>query len=455
MEDVFDSYNPLKRMKERMRIMETNEKMTNETMDNGGTTNANQTPVVPETPKKSHKGAWKGVLAVVLTAGVVGSTTLSAFNLATLKSYVASQQEDQNEETTEDYVKIAEEYEIKPTTNISDAYKSGDTSKLTDKEKETLDMAKDALKEMKIKDDMSDFEKEKAVYDWMTSSLQHDQGALTVIPTTQEDCDNPYGVLKYHNAVCVGYATTFRMFMQMMDIECMVEHNTEKYHSWDLVKIDGDWYITDIYSDQGNGNYAHFNMTDAMWGQEQSWDHEFFPAANSLKYNMAYQNKETVDDVYDIPKALRKAMNDKKGAIMIAFNKEIKESDAEIANAIASSISELLMNGNYKDIPSALNSYNWVKDPDGDNYLFNVSMGTYNTTDNAQNLSDKELEKVNKAVQKAFDGLTPADSGMYDGGSDNVTTSTTDIDGMTKEQSVENGAVIGGTDAMEEPVVGE
>ena len=41
------------------------------------------------------------------------------------------------------------------------------------------------------------------------------------------------------------------------------------------------------------------------------------------------------------------------------------------------------------------------------------------------------------------------------GGSDNVTTSTTDIDGMTKEQSVENGAVIGGTDAMEEPVVGE
>lgn len=426
---------------------------TNETIINGSV--PNQVPEMNPVPQKKGKGAWKVVVAVVLTAGVVGSTTLSAFNLATLKSYIASQNEDQNEETTEDYVTIAEKYEIKPTTNISDAYKSGDTSKLTDREKETLDMAKDALKEMKIKDSMSDFEKEKAVYDWMTSSLQYDSGALTVIPSTQEDCDNPYGVLKYHNAVCVGYATTFRMFMQMMDIECMVEHNTEKYHSWDLVKIDGDWYITDVYSDQGNGNYAHFNMTDSMWGQEQNWDHDFFPAANSLKYNMAYQNKVTVDDVYDIPKALRKAMEDKKGAIMIAFNKEIKESDAEIANAIASSISDLLMNGNYKDMPNMLNSYNWVKDPDGDNYLFNVSMGSYNTNDNTQNLSDKELEKVNKAVQKAFDGLTPADGGMYDGGSDNVTTSTTDIDGMTKEQSVENGAVIGGTDAMEEPVVGE
>ena len=50
----------------------------------------------------------------------------------------------------EDYVKIADNYEIKPTTNISDAYKSGDTSKLTDKEKETLDMAKKAIKDMKI-----------------------------------------------------------------------------------------------------------------------------------------------------------------------------------------------------------------------------------------------------------------------------------------------------------------
>lgn len=422
---------------------------TNETIINGSV--PNQVPEMNPVPQKKGKGAWKVVVAVVLTAGVVGSTTLSAFNLATLKSYIASQNENQNEETTEDYVTIAEKYEIKPTTNISDAYKSGDTSKLTDREKETLDMAKDALKEMKIKDSMSDFEKEKAVYDWMTSSLQYDSGALTVIPSTQEDCDNPYGVLKYHNAVCVGYATTFRMFMQMMDIECMVEHNTEKYHSWDLVKIDGDWYITDVYSDQGNGNYAHFNMTDSMWGQEQNWDHDFFPAANSLKYNMAYQNKVTVDDVYDIPKALRKAMEDKKGAIMIAFNKEIKESDAEIANAIASSISDLLMNGNYKDMPNMLNSYNWVKDPDGDNYLFNVSMGSYNTNDNTQNLSDKELEKVNKAVQKAFDGLTQMDGSMYDGTYDSTydskSNTTTDIDGATMEEAGENGAAIGGTDA--------
>lgn len=43
----------------------------------------------PEEPKKKKSGAWKGVVAVVLAAGVVGSTTISAFNLVTLKSYIA------------------------------------------------------------------------------------------------------------------------------------------------------------------------------------------------------------------------------------------------------------------------------------------------------------------------------------------------------------------------------
>ena len=389
--------------------MGTNE--TNENVTNTATNAADETVANAPAPKKNHGGAWKAVLAVVLTAGVVGSTTLSAFNLATLKSYVASQQEDQNEETTEDYVKIAEQYEIKPTTNISDAYKSGDTSKLTDKEKETLDMAKDALKEMKIKDDMSDFEKEKAVYDWMTSSLQHDQGALTVIPTTQEDCDNPYGVLKYHNAVCVGYATTFRMFMQMLDIECMVEHNNEKYHSWDVAKIDGDWYITDIYSDAGNGNYAHFNMTNNMWSQEQSWDQEFFPVANSLKYNMAYQNKQTVDSVYDIPKALRKAMDKQQGSLMIAFKEKIDDEKAQIANAAVSSVSDMLMNNNYKDMPYAINTYSWVTDPDSGDYLYSITFSSYNTNNNTQNLTDDQLQKINDAVTKAMEGLQ---TGAYD-----------------------------------------
>ena len=376
-------------------------------------------PVQPEQKEKKKGGAWKGIVAVILAAGVVGSTTISAFNLVTLKSYIAEQKKEENPETTEDYVKIADNYEIKPTTNISDAYKSGDTSKLTDKEKETLDMAKKAIKDMKITDSMSDFEKEKAVYDWMTKKLQQDSGALTVIPSTQEDCDNPYGVLKYHNAVCVGYATTFRMFMQMMGIECKVEHNTEKFH----------------------GNYANFNVTDAMYGQSQSWDRDYFPAANSLKYNMAYQNKKTVDSIYDLPKALRAAMDKKLGGVIVAF----KEDKAQVANAIASSIDNFLMSGNYKDMPYSLGTYNWIQDPDGKGYLFNVAMPGYNTDNTSQNISEKEQKKIDKAVQKAFQGLEPAngDGMMMDGASADI---------GNKDMTMDNAAQNGATFSTEETV---
>ena len=400
-------------------------------------------PMQPDEPQKKTKNIWKGVLATVLVAGVVGSTTVSAFTLATLKSYIAEQKADEDPQTTEDYVRIADSYEIKPTTAISDAYKSGDTSKLTDKEKETLDMAKKAIKQMKIKEDMSDFEKEKAVYDWMTSKLQQDSGALTVIPNTMEDCDNPYGVLKYHNAVCVGYATTFRMFMQMMDIECKVEHNTECYHSWDLVKIDGDWYITDIYSDAGNGNYANFNVTDAIYGQSQSWDHSYFPAANSLKYNMAYRNKKTVASVYDLPKALRKAMDEQMGSVMIAFKDDIDEQKAQVGNAVAAAIDNLLMAGNYKDMPYSLGSYGWVPDPDGKGYLFSVSIPGYNTDNTSQNITEKEQKKIDKAVQKAFKGLQSVEIGNdMDMGYSSTTAMTVD--------GAQNEAVFSTEAAMEE-----
>lgn len=333
--------------------------------------------------------------------------TVSASTLSTLQDYITKQEEAQNPETKEDFVTIAQEYEIRPTTEISDAYKSGDTSKLDDKQKETLDMAKAALEEMNITDSMTDYEKEKAVYDWMTTSLQQDRGALVVIPRTQQDCDNPYGVLKYHNAVCVGYATTFRMFMHMLDIECMVVHNSERWHTWDLVKLDGDWYITNIYDDAGSNSYAHFNLMDTMY--EQSWDHDFFPAATSLRYNMAYQNKREVDGIFDVADALRSAMNDKLSIVMIGFKQEITEADAQIANAITSSIDDMLMSNNYKDMPYYLSNYRWVQDPEDSSYMYCVQMGRYNTEENEQNnLTEEQLQMIQDRVAKAFEGLTPS-----------------------------------------------
>ena len=381
-------------------------------------------PDVSGRPKKRLRSFARALAAAVLLLGVAGSAAVSTFTLITLKDYIAKQEEAKDESTAENYVIIAEQYEIVPTTDISEAFRSGDTSGLDDKQKETLDMAEAALSEMKITDGMTDFEKEKAVYDWMTTSLQQDRGALTVIPRTKEDCDRPYGVLKYQNAVCVGYATTFRLFMEMLDIECMVAHNSEKYHTWNLVRLDGDWYITDIYSDAGQNSYAHFNMTDVMWGQQQSWDYSFFPAADSLKYNMTWQEKKQADTIYDLVPALREAMDEKKSSVMIGFNEEITGEKAKIVDAITTAVDNTLMTNNYKNMPYCLNSWNWIQDTEDNSYLFCINIGGYNSDGSAGEgaLTEAQQKEIQDMINKAFADLTPTEGGEGAKGTENSDT---------------------------------
>lgn len=128
------------------------------------------------------------VLAVVVLATVVFSACTSAFAAKEIHALRAEQSA--KGETKEDGVTIMGQYTIRSTLPISDAYRSGNTSGLDSKEKETLDMASAVLEEI-ITDGMTPYEKERAVYDWMTSKLSYDAGVLQVIPNTTADSDNP------------------------------------------------------------------------------------------------------------------------------------------------------------------------------------------------------------------------------------------------------------------------
>jgi hypothetical protein len=340
------------------------------------------------------------LLVVVLVITLLGT----ALNTALLFGIwgVGGGDEESWGETQEDDVTIAGEYVIRPTTAISDAYKSGNTDSLSDKDKETLDMASAVLDEI-IQDGMSDYEKEKAVYEWMTSALSNDTGLLTVVPTTQADCDNPYGVLKYHNAVCVGYATTFRLFMEMLDIPCMVVHNTELYHSWDLVQLDGEWYHTDIYSDAGSGSYAHFNLNDVMAGAGgESWDTSFFPSADSLTYNVLYQNAQELEDVYQIPARIRQALDNGEKSVAMKFPATLTELEAEIGDSMTSRIEDMLDN--------TYLMWNWY--PVDEGYLYVVTIYSY-YDDLDSEISDEDTEKMEQAIQDAFGDMEADDEDYY------------------------------------------
>ena len=201
-------------------------------------------------------------------------------------------------------------------TSVVEAYKSGDSSNITDeKDKFILETASKAIED-NIKDGMTDFEKEKAVYDFVFAQSHYDDGNLAAIPHTAEFSHTPYGVLHDHQAICVGNATTFKLFMDMLGIECKIIHSTEQgEHAWNMVKIDDEWYHVDVTFDGGGMSpaYSQFNVTDAV--KENGgypWNHDEFPTADSIKYSFVVQNAQKIDDFSDTAALFSKAIADKK-----------------------------------------------------------------------------------------------------------------------------------------------
>lgn len=318
--------------------------------------------------------------------------------------------------SAENDVVIGERYRIRSTEQISDAYKAGDPSSLSAADKETYDMASKLLAEI-ITPDMSAYDKEKAVYDWMTSNLSFDDGMLTVISTAGAEVDQPHGVLRSRKAVCVGFATTFRLLMQMMDIDCKVVHDTYRSHSWDCVKIGEHWYYVDIYSDIGTGNYAHFNLTSALFSVDHTWDTEFFPTADSLEYNPAYHERVKAADVYGVPQLVRNAMDEKKGMLCVEFeSSRLEENEIGVIDRIFDALQysgDVFYNDGDRSTPQ---NHCVFDDPaTGRNMLFVSFYLDRENTEQHYTLTDEETEKANAALSEAFGDLAYISVDNYGG----------------------------------------
>lgn len=367
------------------------------------------------------------IMYVVTPVMLVLLLALNVFTILKVKALEESAGGDKTEDVAqENDVTIGGEYVIKATTQISDAYKSGNTSNLSDKDKETLNMAKSVLDEI-ITDGMSDYEKELAVYKWMTTNIGFDSGSMTVVPEDEsKPVDNPNGVLKNHEAVCVGYATTFRLFMQMLGIDCMVVHDSYLSHSWDLVKLDGQWYHTDIYSDAGSGegNFSHFNLNDEMMNS-QEWNTDFFPAADGYKYNYAYMNRTQCKDVYTIPEQMRAALDARQGVVSLDFGKDISDDIYNLADTIMNSVENtVVFNAGY----GVSFSWSWLEAGDDNVFCVYINYEKTEDPDVDPGVTDEIQQKIDDAVNKAFGDMGSGDSS---GHSDNTYSHNTIVGGTS------------------------
>jgi hypothetical protein len=309
-------------------------------------------------------------------------------------------------DTQEDDVTISDLYTVRSTQAISKAYLNDRATGLDAKQKEVLDLASATLKNI-IKDDMTTFQKEKAVYNWMCKNLEMAETSQVNIPISSSQIDEPYGVLKTGTGVPVGFATTFRMFMEMLEIPCKVVHDTAFTNAWNMVQLDDEnWYHVDVGSDITYGNFENFNMNDDVASYKHTWDTAFFPAATGTKYCYALMKAGEVKDLYNIPTRIKKAYDKKRKCIFLKF-KTSSGKDLEVVDELVSRTADYLggnLSQNTDNTENAEAGGRGVADAVcikmEDYYLLGVFFAD-GSQKNA-GLTEKDFNKISKAVEKAF-----------------------------------------------------
>ena len=309
-------------------------------------------------------------------------------------------------ETQEDDVTISDLYTVRSTQAISKAYLADRSTGLDAKQKEVLDLASATLKNI-IKEDMTTFQKEKAVYNWMCKNLEMAETSQVNIPVSSSQIDEPYGVLKTGTGVPVGFATTFRMFMEMLEIPCKVVHDTAFTNAWNMVQLDDEnWYHIDVGSDITYGNFENFNMNENVASYKHTWDTEFFPAAAGTKYCYALMKAGEVKDLYNIPTRIKKAYDKKRKCIFLKF-KTSSGKDLEVVDELVSRTADYLggnLSQNADTTENAEAGGRGVADAVCIKMEDYYMLGVFFADGSQKNagLTEKDFNKISKAVEKAF-----------------------------------------------------
>ncbi len=170
-------------------------------------------------------------------------------------------------------------------TSIVAAVKSGDDSTLDSDEKKLFNKVNEVLGSI-INEGMSDLKKEKAVYCWLTENCEYDHRHYELPPSAPRISYEPYGAIVEGRAVCLGYATAFQLFMDILDIECITvvgaAFSSRADHAWNMVKIDDEWYCVDLTWDAGFEPewFSFFNKSSEYFAcTDHQWDYKAYPIA--------------------------------------------------------------------------------------------------------------------------------------------------------------------------------
>lgn len=181
------------------------------------------------------------------------------------------------------------------TSEILTAYTSGEEGGLNARDAALLARCREVLTQC-VTEEMTDFEKERRLYGWLTEygNAHMDMSVHDPLtPLGQADNTTPYGVLVEGQGICLGYATTFQLLTELAGVECITVVGARKEnredHAWNMVRLEGEWYCVDSTLDitawAAWGRYEYFNVTSAHLRENDfQWDYLHVPESTAARF---------------------------------------------------------------------------------------------------------------------------------------------------------------------------
>ena len=141
--------------------------------------------------------------------------------------------------------------------------------------------------------------------DYEKSLLLHDRLAKTTAYVEGPNNQNAYGALVEGEAWCTGYAKAYQYLLLEAGIPAWIvlgssvnpSTGVETAHAWNVAKVGGDWYYTDVtWDDQGENLYhAYFNLSSNYMAEKHkaSSFKNNLPKATATAANYFYKNDST------------------------------------------------------------------------------------------------------------------------------------------------------------------
>ncbi len=172
----------------------------------------------------------------------------------------------------------------------------------TKRAQKVADKATEVLGQI-IKEDMTNYEKELAIHDYIALNATYDYETYEKIMKGKDvKTQDAYAILVEGTGVCEAYANTTKFLLDLCGVECQIisgdatNADGTQSHAWNLVKLGEDWYQVDTTWDdptrdsEREVSHTYFNITDEQMARDHEWKRDRYPKAKGEKYN--YYKKE-------------------------------------------------------------------------------------------------------------------------------------------------------------------